>query len=344
MRDVAAKLESPPALSALLRSEFSWENLRTSLDLPAGLPERIWESALTSPLCSMADRGGKELRSELVAICWELAGGANKAPVELCAIVEALHLGSLIVDDIEDDSSLRRGGPALHRAVGLPVALNAGNWLYFWPGSLIEGLGLPPATELALRRAVERAILESHYGQALDLTTRVTELRQRDVPVVVLTTTRLKTGSLMELSARLGALAAGAPERTVTSLGRLGRELGIALQMLDDLGGIGSSRRAAKGQEDLIAARSTWPWAWLAERADPVAYARLRTQGEAVRAGQLAAEPLAEALYHWVRVPGENAVRTGVERALAAAERELTVRSELGRLRAWLERLLRYNG
>src|SRR5512142_2931568 len=72
----------------------------------------------------------------------------QQLPAELIGIVEGLHLGSLIIDDIEDESSTRRGGPTLHRQIGVPNALNAGNWLYFWPALLVPRLKLGPDREL----------------------------------------------------------------------------------------------------------------------------------------------------------------------------------------------------
>jgi hypothetical protein len=53
-------------------------------------------------------------------------------------VVEFIHAGSLVVEDIEDGSRIRRGRVALHVRYGMPVALNAGNWLYFWPFELLK--------------------------------------------------------------------------------------------------------------------------------------------------------------------------------------------------------------
>ncbi len=199
----APSLEAVPLLAEALEHEA---RLRPGV-LPRGLvvPPRLLEHALFHPLSKAARRPGKEFRARLSRICWDLGGGEGEVPRELGLIVEALHLGSLIVDDIEDESECRRGVPCLHQQVGLPLALNAGNWLYFWPGAVLSRAGFEAPIELALRRAIDRAVLRCHYGQALDLSVRVGELRQREVLDVVFATTRLKTGSLMELAAELGA-------------------------------------------------------------------------------------------------------------------------------------------
>ena len=204
MTSPAIDLGSVPVLAQLLAREAS---AGASLPTDVRVEPRLFEHALFAPLREAALRPGKEFRGRLVGIAWQMCGGPGEVPVELSGCVEALHLGSLIVDDIEDASLSRRGAPALHRVVGLPIALNAGNWLYFFPGVLLSRMRLEPSLELSLRAALERGVIRCHYGQALDLSVRVTELRQREVADIVSAATRLKTGSLMELAAELGALA-----------------------------------------------------------------------------------------------------------------------------------------
>ncbi len=162
---VAAVPETPLALL-----------LSLELDAPDHdhVPLELWERALFGPAREFLTRPGKEIRSRLVETGWLLCGGAPGAhPPELPWLVEILHAGSLIVDDIEDGSPERRGAPALHELVGLPLALNTGNWLYFWPLVLIERLGLPESRALALYRETSRVLVGCHQGQALDLSVRV---------------------------------------------------------------------------------------------------------------------------------------------------------------------------
>src|SRR5215813_1995113 len=113
--------------------------------------------------------------------------------------------GSLVVDDIEDGSMIRRGKPALHIRYGLPTALNAGNWLYFWPFQLIKALELPNRTALSVYEDYHRTLLRAHVGQAMDLGSGVDRLPQSRVPEVCLATMELKTGALMGFAMVLGA-------------------------------------------------------------------------------------------------------------------------------------------
>lgn len=249
------------------------------LDGDDGLPAHLWERALLGPAREFLRRPGKRFRARLVEACWVLAGGdADAMPAELPLIVELLHAGSLIVDDIEDGSHVRRGAAALHEIYGTAVALNTGNWMYFWPLALIDrlGRGLDPARTAELHRRARTTLLRCHQGQALDLALKVTELEQGEVPRVVKATTQLKTGALMELAAALGAIAAGGSDAAIEAMTRFGRELGKGLQMLDDLGGITCAARRDKGAEDLRLGRPTWPWAWAARATSQATFAELQ--------------------------------------------------------------------
>jgi geranylgeranyl pyrophosphate synthase len=340
IRDLIAE-EIPARLAAFLDREAHEPDgvLPAEIDVPPHLLER----ALFGPLRSAAARPGKEFRARLLGIAWTLGGGHGDPCPELLAIIEAYHLGSLIVDDIEDGSERRRGSLSLHRLVGLPIALNAGNWLYFWPGVLLSRVGFEPAIELGLRSAIDRAVLRCHYGQALDLSVRVSELRRREVCDVVLATTRLKTGSLMELAAELGAISARARPAVVRVLAEIGRDLGIALQMLDDLSGITSERRREKGFEDLTLARPSWVWAWLAELADDVSYLRFRTALEAVVSGERTPDTLARDLSMYVSAHGRNVIRAKLGGVRARARALLADPAGISELEDELSRLERYD-
>ena len=315
MSQLARSLEPEENLALrLLSQRFRARGAASGGD---GVDYALWEKALLEPLCDFLARPGKEFRARMVALAWELSGRHGGPPAELSLLVEAIHAGSLIVDDIEDDSTYRRGGRALHLDYGMPRALNAGNWLYFWPADLIAELGLPPVSELALHRVIGRTMLACHEGQALDLSTRVTELEQVDVPTVVLATTRLKTGKLFELAAAVGAIAAGAPSSTVRAVSEFGMALGVGLQMLDDLGGIVSEQRCHKGHEDLLAARPAWPWAWVADAVEPHVYAHLRVLGRQVNARERHPEHLASELRTLIEAEGRKRVDNHLRQAFA---------------------------
>lgn len=329
-------------LLQLIHGELSEPRLTHALDLRGeSIPERLWDGALLSPLCELLRRPGKEFRSRLVEVAYDVSRNAAspQMPDALPLVVEILHAGSLIIDDIEDDSKYRRGKPALHVLVGVPLALNVGNWLYFLPHSVLERLDLSPEAELAVRRVIDRGVLRCHYGQALDLGVKLGALAQREVHDVVSLSTRLKTGSLLELSAELGAAAAGAPCDLREALSQFGRSYGVALQMLDDLSGLCDEKRAHKGHEDLLNGRPTWPWAWLSRRLDEVSYSRLQHRAREVEARSLHPELLAKALRKELGTAPYRAVHQQLSRALSSLEAHVASRRLLDPLVEEVERL-----
>jgi geranylgeranyl pyrophosphate synthase len=268
---IAARSRLAPALTLA-------ELLRCgSLEASEAHPWReLRERALFEPLAEFLGRPSKMLRARIVEVGFVVAGGAAGAlPSELPLVIEALHAGSLIVDDIEDESVERRGGAALHAIHGVPVALNAGNWLYFWPQVLLSRAPLPPLTRLHCHERLVRCLLRCHEGQAVDLTARVEDLPRRDVAGIVRAITDRKTAGLFELASALGALAAGADGRRVDAIAAFGLQAGVWLQMLDDLSGVLAPARRHEVVEDLSHGRATWVWAWLAETLDAESYARL---------------------------------------------------------------------
>ena len=327
----------PPiaGLPRLLADYFSEGSLGALLGpQSAALGSDVWQRALQAPVLDFIERPSKALRAALVARCFELAGGTRPCPDELAAIVEILHAGSLIVDDIQDGSTSRRGRPALHALHGLPVALNAGNWMYFWALDLVQRLPLSEAVQLSLYRWVLRTLLRCHHGQGLDLTANVYAVPQQQVPALVRATTELKTGALLELAAVLGALAAGASPALADEFARFGREMGVALQMLDDVGGLVSEKRCHKGHEDLLLGRPTWPWAWLGRELSAPRYAELTALGDQVTARRQHPELLARRLRTELRGSGRVRVRRHLHAAFAGLERATGPSPARSRIRA----------
>jgi geranylgeranyl pyrophosphate synthase len=294
--------------------------------LDPSVPSAVWRHALVGPAVEFLARPGKALRTTIVTAGWMLGGGApEELPDNLPLVIELLHAGSLIVDDVEDNSDERRGQPTLHRLVGVPLAINTGSWMYFWALAEIAQLGLPPAIELAMHRAAATTLVRCHQGQALDLATRIDTLAIEDVPAVVAATTRLKTGVLCRFAAELGALAADGRHRE--PIAAFGEAMGIGLQMLDDLGSLTS--RHAKGREDLEAGRPTWPWAWLAE--DRAAFERVSALANI--------DDQASALVEHVGIVGRQRIRAALDTALTDLTRAVgespvidMIASELSRM------------
>jgi geranylgeranyl pyrophosphate synthase len=297
---------------------------RLGRDVPTGL----WRRALIDPVTELTRRPGKEVRARLCELAWALGGGHGPVPEPVTLTIEALHAGSLIIDDVEDDARERRGAPALHLLVGVPLAINTGSWLYFWALDRLATLELPAAVQLAMHQAAIRALLACHQGQALDLAVRVDELEHARVGAVTAAITAGKTACLIGLAMRLAALAAGAPPARVAAIARLGEDLGTGLQMLDDLGGLGRApaRQGPRGPCGPPAPPGRgpgWPRA-----ADDLTWSRLQHRLRLARehadtdTDTAELEAIASALRHEIEAVGRARVRTtldqGFARALAA--------------------------
>lgn len=340
MHDALFAEPLPNPLQKLLAEHFDEATLAELIGAgAAALGERAWERALGGPVAEFVERPGKAFRAALVGSSFALAGGTGPCPERLCAIVEILHAGSLIIDDIEDESTSRRGAPALHRLHGLPVALNAGNWMYFWALGLVDTLGLGLGSQLCVYRWAHRALLCCHHGQALDLTANVVGLSQSELPALVLASAELKTGALLELSAQLGTATLQARPELVLALGKFGRNMGVALQMLDDVGGLVSETRCHKGHEDLLLGRPTWPWAWLADELPEARFAELSRLSHSVQRHEVHPEMLARLLRASLQGSGRVRVRRHIHDSFAELEATTGPSSALAALRGDLARM-----
>ena len=182
-------------------------------------------------------RGGKALRPALsIATCLGL-GGHLEAILPTAATLELYHNAFLIHDDIEDESWWRRGKPTLHIDHGVPIAVNVGDAMLSL--SLqplldnVERVGLGPA--LRILRAVAKMTRLTVDGQALELEwVRSNTWRLDDADYLKMV--ELKTSWYTFITPlQAGAIAAGAGPERLAPLESLGRHLGAAFQITDDL-------------------------------------------------------------------------------------------------------------
>jgi len=193
------------------------------------------DRALHDPVRQFAHRPGKQIRSSIAQLSYEIAGGKGRIPGVIGQAIECLHGGSLIIDDIQDDSDSRRGQPTLHQVLGVPLAINAGNWMYFRALELLSDSSLPPSQRTNLIAAMVKAGRRCHEGQALDLTARVDQLPMSHWAEIAESISTRKTGVLVALAVQLGCVAANASSSLTSRLQNFGNQIGIALQMRNDL-------------------------------------------------------------------------------------------------------------
>jgi geranylgeranyl pyrophosphate synthase len=201
--------------------------------------------ALFAPIREIADRGGKSWRSYAALACCDAVEGDSRKFIQWLAMPELMHVGSLIVDDVQDRSTVRRGGPACHLVHGEPIAINAGTAAYFITQRLLETDQVSAARRLKLYDLYFEAMRAGHAGQALDLA----GLRAEMPPLVesgdrtalerlekrVLAVYRLKAGAPAGCLARMGAVAGGGTEAQIEAVGGFFDSLGLAFQIIDDV-------------------------------------------------------------------------------------------------------------
>ena len=178
-------------------------------------------------------RAGKAFRGRLVLLAAEAFGATDThGAVRVASAIELLQNWALIHDDIADESDTRRGRPSLHRLVGLPVALNAGDALHglMWQ-LLLQSPPLPLRDEILQEFA--QITWTTASGQHLDLVWAERPefaIAEAEYLEVVKRKTAYYTvvGPL-----RLGAYVAGATPPA--ELHSAGEALGIAFQLHDDL-------------------------------------------------------------------------------------------------------------
>ena len=127
---------------------------------------------------------------------------------------EVIHNGSLIVDDIEDSSDLRRNKPCVHKIYGVDIAINAGNFMCYVPMQYIFKSNVYTSSQkLEFAKIYFEEMVQIHFGQGWDILWHNNNKIEGDYPTVeqYLQMTAHKTGVLPRLVARLVGAFIGVP-------------------------------------------------------------------------------------------------------------------------------------
>lgn len=189
---------------------------------PAEVYSLLWE---------LLDRGGKRFRPLLCLASARAVGGIPKHALAAATAIELFHNFTLIHDDIEDNSTLRRGKPCLHVTYGLPLAVNAGDGLFMmvWKAALRIRSRRSIQAQHALLGAFT-AVLE---GQATELGWHHNhrwDISEEDYLAMI----GGKTAALVAVSCQVGALLGGGDAKQCKALNEFGRKIGLAFQIQDD--------------------------------------------------------------------------------------------------------------
>ncbi|MFF5369020.1 polyprenyl synthetase family protein [Streptomyces sp. NPDC013187] len=170
--------------------------------------------------------GGKRFRPLLVMLSAQFGDRHAPGIVPSAVVVELTHLATLYHDDVMDEAAVRRGVASANTRWGNSVAVLTGDFLFARASHILADLG-PEAVRVqaeAFERLVTGQILETAGPQD-----------GRDPVEHYLDVLGGKTGSLIAVSCRFGAMMSGADETVVHVLTQYGERLGVAFQLADDV-------------------------------------------------------------------------------------------------------------
>ncbi len=179
--------------------------------------------------------GGKRIRPMLLLLTSRMVGEITPGSIRLAAVVELIHNATLVHDDIIDGADTRRGRPSANSAWGNSMTVLAGDWLYMQ--SFAVALRERNLEILSTLIEVTQKMVE---GELLQLTLIG---NPQATPEALLDIVERKTGWLFAGCMKLPGIVAGLDQESITRLADIGRNLGMAFQLVDDLLDLTSSQK-----------------------------------------------------------------------------------------------------
>ncbi|MFC1668956.1 polyprenyl synthetase family protein [Spirochaetota bacterium] len=194
--------------------------------------EDLWKAAM-----HYMEGGGKRIRPYLAFKSYELIKGKPdfKLTVPIASAIELLHTYTLIHDDVMDKDEIRRGMPTVHKRWGEPLAILSGDLLLSKSMEFVNDLSIDPELKKLIFSEFIQVVEELCLGQAMDTSFEESQGVKHEDYIKMIS---LKTGCLIERSARIGALAGGAMDNDLGSMGAFGLNVGMSFQIVDDILGI----------------------------------------------------------------------------------------------------------
>lgn len=208
------------------------------------------QKELDRPFTYIQKIPGKKIRSKLsIALNYWMDIPADKLQM-IGEIVQTLHNASLLIDDIEDNSCLRRGLPVAHSIYGVAMTINAANYAFFLALDKVQQLNHPDATKIYTEQ-----MLELHRGQGMEIYWRENLIcpTESDYKLMVIR----KTGGLFMIAIGLMKLFSKSP----MDLSKITALLAIYFQIRDDYCNLTSKEYADNKSfcEDLTEGKFSFP-------------------------------------------------------------------------------------
>ncbi len=194
------------------------------------------QESLINPVWDFLDRGGKRWRPALFLLVAEAVKGSVGKMKDFSIVPELIHNGSLIIDDLEDESEIRRGKPCLHKIFGTDIAINIGNFLYFLPLIVFKKNRKQFKTEVLLKayEIYMQKMINLHLGQGTDIywhKGKAEKINEKEYFQMCV----FKTGCLSRMAAELAVVFSEKNDQLVEKVGRVAEAIGVAFQIQDDI-------------------------------------------------------------------------------------------------------------
>jgi len=238
--------------------------------LPAGEMREMltYHLGWTGEGCGTAAQG-KRIRPLLTLLTCAGTGGNWQDALPAAAAVELVHNFSLIHDDIEDNSDLRRGRKTVWKLWGIAQAVNAGDLMFTLSRISLMDLSrsIPADRILKAVSCLDHTCESLTYGQFLDLDYETRKQISIDDYWKMISG---KTAALTSCSAKIGGLVSGVDQSKLAALAGYGQHLGLAFQVVDDWLGIwGDAALVGKSTDsDLVSGKKTLPVLFGLEKSD----------------------------------------------------------------------------
>ncbi len=209
--------------------------------------------SISEPLWEFLDRGGKRWRPVLFLLIYEALGGEPLEALDFAIIPEVIHNGTLIADDIEDSSEMRRGKPCTYKIFGVDVAINLSQAMYFLPMIVLSEKGDAILQDRArqIYEVYVQEMINLSLGQAIDIAWHKGLVPADEIiEENYLQMCAYKTGTLARMAAKMAATLAGASDDAIEKIGRFAESIGVAFQIQDDILDI-AGEEFAKGKGGL---------------------------------------------------------------------------------------------
>ena len=206
---------------------------------------------------------GKKLRSKLLL----KIAGESEISLKLCAIIELIHLASLLHDDVIDEANIRRGKPSINALFGSKNSVMLGDILY--SKAYFELTKFDPSIAAVISDAVSKLSI----GEMMDvkMAENFNENEQEYLKMIY-----YKTAVLIEATAICGAKLAG---KDSEKFGIYGKNLGLAFQIVDDILDITQDEKTLgkPALNDFVEGKTTLPYIYLYKSLDEAGRAKLRS-------------------------------------------------------------------